>query len=63
MQAARWNLLISAQEKLPNPYLLCRLVGRRARLLINGGLPRTTAEAIDQALQEVTAGIVAPPQE
>ena len=61
MQGTRWQLLLPAQEKLWNPYLLSRLVGRRARLLMNGGGgPRTTAEAIDQALQEVAAGTLAP---
>lgn len=61
MQPVRWQLQIAAQEKIPNPYLLCRLVGRRARMLINSGVPKITSEAIDQALEEVRYGVVAPP--
>lgn len=57
----RWQRLMCAQKKLTNPFLLCRLVGLRARQLNEHRAGIRLPQAIDAALEEVEAGTLAPP--
>lgn len=61
--SSRWPLLLEAQREVPNPFLLCRVVGLRARQLKRTGSRILTAEAIDLALLEAAEGKLFPPEE
>jgi len=55
--SVRSDLLFAAQEKIPNPFLLCSVTSARARQLMLAGDGRTAlAELVDFALNEVAAG-------
>lgn len=55
--STRSELLFQGRGKILNPFLLCALIGKRARqLMMSANREQGTAEIVDYALSELLAG-------